>query len=293
MKIIRNITTAFALLCLSLAGHAAAANEQPAEVLLRFAVLGDAEPKPEPQFPHMAAAVADVNQLATILPLDFVVGVGDIAHKGTLIQYQNATAVLEQLELPFYPIMGNEEHGDTVERYLEFANRWGQAKPEISEPSYILERDTVALVFASPDFDRDFNDQGIEWILTQIQALHPKPVLLIVHGAQTGVYPENADKGVSHEGFAEVIAQPNLAAVISGDLHMDMDRVEHSKQIDTVHYLHIPALERTKTPDESSHTPMFRVFTLLANNEMQVATYEVGVAEPLARHAYQFKLPRK
>jgi hypothetical protein len=293
MKIIRNITTAFVLLCLSLAGHAAAANEQPAEVLLRFAVLGDAEPKPEPQFPHMAAAVADVNQLATILPLDFVVGVGDIAHKGTLIQYQNATAVLEQLELPFYPIMGNEEHGDTVERYLEFANRWGQAKPEISEPSYVLERDSVALVFASPDFGRDFNDQGIEWMLTQVQALHPKPVLLIVHGAQTGVYPENADKGVSHEGFAEVIAQPNLAAVISGDLHMDMDRVEHSRQIDAVHYLHIPALERTKIPDESRHTPMFRVFTLLANNEMQVATYEVGVAEPLARHGYQFKLPRK
>lgn len=293
MKIIRNITTAFALLCLSLAGHAAASKEQPAEVLLRFAVLGDAEPKPEPQFPHMAAAVADVNQLATTLPLDFVVGVGDIAHKGTLIQYQNATAVLEQLELPFYPIMGNEEHGDTVERYLEFANRWGKEKPELEQPSYVLERDPVALVFASPDFGRDFNDQGIEWMLTQVQELYPKPVLLIVHGAQTGVYPENADKGIHHEGFAEVIAQPNLAAVISGDLHMDMDRVEHSRQIDAVHYLHIPALERTKIPDESSHTPMFRVFTLMADSQMQVDTYEVGVAEPLARHAYQFKLPRE
>ena len=79
MKTIRNITTALALLCLSLAGHAATTKEQPAEVLLRFAVLGDAEPKPEPQFPHMAAAVADVNQLATTLPLDFVVGVRSAA----------------------------------------------------------------------------------------------------------------------------------------------------------------------------------------------------------------------
>lgn len=293
MKVIATITAAIALLCLPLAGHAAAANEHSAEVLLRFAVLGDAEPKPEPQFPHMAAAVADVNQLAATLPLDFVVGVGDIAHKGTLIQYQNATAVLEQLELLFYPIMGNEEHGDTVERYLEFANRWGKEKPELEQPSYVLERDSVALVFASPDFGRDFNDQGIEWMLAQVQALHPKPVLLIVHGAQTGVYPENADKGIHHEGFAEVIAQPNLAAVISGDLHMDMDRVEHSRQIDAVHYLHIPALERTKIPDKSSHTPMFRVFTLMADSQMQVDTYEVGVAEPLARHAYQFKLPRE
>ena len=292
MKIIRNITTALALVCLSLAGHAAATSEHSAEVLLRFAVLGDAEPKPEPKFPNMAAAVADVNRLAATLPLDFVVGVGDIAHKGTLIQYENATAVLEQLDLPFYPIMGNEEHGNTVEAYLKFANRWGQAKPELKQPSYVLEREPVALVFASPDHGRDFNDQGIEWMLTQIQQLHPKPVLLIVHGAQTGVYPENADKGIHHEGFAEVIAQPNLAAVISGDLHMDMDRVEHSKQIDAVHYLHIPALERTKIPDESNHTPMFRIFTLLANSEIQVDTYQVGLAEPLARNAYQFKLPR-
>lgn len=64
-------------------------------VVLRFAVLGDAEPKPEPQFPHLAAAVADVNRLATQTKLDFVVGVGDIAHKGTLVQYDNATPLAQ------------------------------------------------------------------------------------------------------------------------------------------------------------------------------------------------------
>ncbi|WP_197911982.1 metallophosphoesterase family protein [Kineobactrum salinum] len=266
--------------------------EQSGEAVLRFAVLGDAEPKPEPEFPNMAAAVNDVNKLAAKQQLDFVVGVGDIAHKGTVVQYENATSVLERLTLPFYPIMGNEEHGSPVELYLQFANRWGQNKAEITEPSYVIERDSVALVFASPDFDRDFNDEGIAWMVSQIKQLQPKPVLLIVHGAQTGVYPENADKGITHQGFAEVLEQPNLTAVISGDLHMDMDRVEHSKQIGPVHYLHIPALERTKIPDESRHTPMFRVFTLRANDEMQVDTYQVGLAKPLDRHAYRFSLRR-
>ena len=269
---------------------AATAQHDADDALLRFAVLGDAEPKPEPQFPNMAAAVADINQLAMQQRLDFVIGVGDIAHKGTLVQYENATPVLQQLSLPFYPIMGNEEHGSSVERFMQFANLWNQGKITLDAPSYVLEFDHVALVLASPDHGRDFNDSGIAWMLNQLQQLAPKPVLLVVHGAQAGVYPENADKGIHHPGFAEVIAQPNLAAVISGDLHMDMDRSNHSKQLGKVHYLHIPALERTKIPDDSQHTAMFRLFTLHNDNLMQVDTYQTGVLTPLARHRYQFSL---
>ena len=218
-------------------------------IVLRFAVLGDAEPKPEPQFPHLAAAVADVNQLAEQTKLDFVVGVGDIAHKGTLVQYDNATPVLQQLTLPFYPIMGNEEHVSTVERFLHFAKLWNSGKATINSPRYSLEFEQFALVLASPDFGRDFNDDGIAWLKQEITRLSPKPVLLVVHGAQQGVYQENADKGISHAGFvSEVISQPNLRAVISGDLHMDMPRVKHSLAINGVHYLHIPALERGDPP---------------------------------------------
>ena len=260
------------------------------DVLLRFAVLGDAEPKPEAAFPNMAAAVADINRLATQQQLDFVLGVGDIAHKGTLVQYENATPVLQQLSLPFYPIMGNEEHGSSVERFLQFANLWNQGKVTLDAPSYVLEFDRLALVLASPDHGRDFNDSGIAWMLSQLQQLAPKPVLLVVHGAQAGVYAENADKGIHHAGFAEVIAQPNLSAIISGDLHMDMDRSNHSKQLGKVHYLHIPALERTKIPDDSQHTAMFRVFSLYDNGQVKVDTYQTTNATPLARHAYQFSL---
>lgn len=284
------------LLCLffAFAGASVAGDidpSAPTQTVLRFAVLGDAEPKPEPQFPNLAAAVADINKLAQQQKIDFVAGIGDIAHKGSLIQYENATPVLQQLTMPFYPIMGNEEHGSTVERFMQFANTWNKGKVTLTSPSYVLEFEDVALVFASPDHGRDFNDSGIAWIMQQITQLQPKPVLLLVHGAQTGVYPENAEKGVRHQGFSDVIAQPNLAAVISGDLHMDMDRVMHSKQLGTVHYLHIPALERTKIPDESLHTAMFRVFSLQSNGLMQVETYQTGVQQPLKRHAYQFNLP--
>ena len=267
--------------------------ESGRDPLLAFAVLGDAEPKPVAAFPHMSAAVEQVNRLSDKLDLDFVAGVGDIPHKGTLVQYKAATEVLEQLQLPFYTIMGNEEHGASVDRYLEYFAQWNDGKTDLRDTKYVLEFDPIALVFASADHGRDFNHSGIAWILDRMEDLSGKPVLLFVHGAQTGVYPERADKGITHPGFADVIARENLAAVISGDLHMDMDRVNHSKKIGHVHYLHIPALERTKIPDKTHHTAMFRVFMVNADNTVSVDTYEVGVDQPLDRHAYRFSLPTR
>lgn len=258
------------------------------EVLLRFAVLGDAEPKPCALFPGLEAAVRDVNRLAASERIDFAVGVGDIAHKGTEIQYDNATPALRALQLPFYPIMGNEEHGDTVDRYLEFAYRWN---PEITSARYARDLGSVVMVHASPDFGRDFDDAGIDWILREVRAAAPTPVFLVVHAAQAGVYPENSDKGVRNPRFLEVVAEANLAAVISGDLHMDMDRVTHSRQIGSVHYFHVPGLERTKIPDETRHVPMFRMFTLLDGGEVRVDTYATGNLQPLDRHRYRFQLP--
>lgn len=261
------------------------------EVVLRFAILGDAEPKPLAEFPGLASAVDHVNTLATEQPMDFAIGVGDIAHKGTLIQYDNASLVLERLSLPFYPIMGNEEHHASVARFLHYANRWNADKAHIGNARYVVEHDQVALVFASPDHGRDFDDSGVLWITEQIDRLQPKPVFLVVHGAQVGVFPENADKGIANTSFENVIRKANLAAIISGDLHLDMDRTEHSKKIGHVHYLHSPALERTKIPDETRHVPMFRVVSLYADGQVVVDTYEAGAGNtPLDRHDYRFSL---
>jgi 3',5'-cyclic-AMP phosphodiesterase len=256
--------------------------------LFRVAFLGDGEPKPLAEFPGMAAAVEQINALSQTLPIDFVIGVGDIAHKGTEIQYEAATEVLQKLSLPFYPIMGNEEHNSTIDRYMHYAKKWNSS---LEQPSYVLNHEKIAFVFASPDHGREFNESGALWVLEQIQRLAPKPVVLIVHGAQKGVYPENADKGIGNKVFRkQVIAQPNLAMVISGDLHMDMDRVNHSKKIGHIHYLHIPALERTKIPDETNHTPMFRLMTITKNGQVKIDTYAVGESSPREEHAYSFTL---
>jgi len=290
MKLLSKLLLSTTLM-LSVALNTACTKEPDNTPALRFVVLGDAEPKPEAAFPHMAAAVADINQLIPSLQFEFALGVGDIAHKGTMLQYEQATPVLQALKLPFYPIMGNEEHGSTTERFLTFANLWNQGKTTIDSTRYTLEFDSVALVLASPDFSRDFNDEGIAWLKNEVARLAPKPVMLVVHGAQQGVFKENADKGISHPGFVtEVISQPNVRAVISGDLHMDMPRVKHSLELNGVHYLHIPALERTKIPDESQHTAMYRVFSVMKDGTVQVDTYQTGNLKPLDAYSYRFSL---
>lgn len=259
---------------------------QDDSTMLRIAFIGDGEPKPCAQFPHTDAAVEQINSLMQTQPIDFVIGIGDVAHKGTEIQYEAATEVFQKLKAPFYPIMGNEEHGSTMERYLHFAQQWNS---DIKSPSYVITHDKLAFVFASPDHGRDFDDSGAKWVLEQVKRLAPKPVILLVHGAQKGVYHESPDKGISNQLFIEqVIPQANLAVVISGDLHMDMERVNHSKKIGHVHYLHIPALERTKIPDETNHTPMFRVMTITIDGHVTVQTYATGESTSRAELDYSF-----
>jgi 3',5'-cyclic-AMP phosphodiesterase len=256
--------------------------------LLRIAFIGDGEPKPLAEFPHTDAAVEQINTLTQTQPIDFVIGVGDVAHKGTEIQYEAATTVFRKLKAPLYPIMGNEEHNSTVERFLHYAQQWNS---DIKSPSYVINHEKLAFVFASPDHGREFDDSGAIWILEQIQRLAPKPVVLVVHGAQIGVYEENPDKGIANQLFIEkVVSQANLAVVISGDLHMDMARVNHSKKIAHVHYIHIPALERTKIPDETNHTPMFRLMTIYKDLKVTVETYAVGDIKPRSDLSYTFNL---
>lgn len=257
-------------------------------ILLRVAILGDAEPKPLPEFPNLAAAVEQVNEFAQKQPIDFVIGVGDIAHKGTEVQYEAATKVLQKLNPPFYPIMGNEEHESTVERYLYYAQQWNN---NVKSTRYVLEYDKVAFVFASPDHGAEIEESGALWIVDQLKRLSPKPVVLVVHVAQRGLFPEKPDRGVRNQLFSEqVVTQPNLAVLIFGDLHMDMDRVTHSKRVGNVHYLHIPGLERTKVPDETNHTPMFRMMTIFKDGKVDIDTYAVGETKPAEKHAYSLQL---
>lgn len=118
-------------------------------VAVRFAVLGDVEPKPDPVFDNFRKAVEAVNRLAENTRLDFTVCIGDLAHQGKEAQYEIVSEILAGLHTPVYAIMGNEELSESAERFLKFSARWNRGSDAIPAISYVKERAGVAFVFAT------------------------------------------------------------------------------------------------------------------------------------------------
>lgn len=265
------------------------AQSDAAEPVLTFAVLGDAEPKPKAEFPGVSAAVDTVNAIAQHRNIEMVFGVGDLPHKATDIQYEKLTAVLERLTLPFYPIMGNEEFNDTSEKFLDYAQHWGGNTTPIDAVRYTVDHSVATFVSASPDRDgREFTDEGVAWINAQFARQPDQPKFLFVHGAQVGIFPEGGDKGTANPNFQTLAEHEPLAVIFSGDLHMDIHRVDGIVQHQGVEHVHIPALERTKIPDESFHHPYFRVVTLYDDGLGVIETIDAETGQTLPRFTHRF-----
>ncbi len=267
-------------------GDAHPATAQP---VLTFAVIGDAEPKPNAEFPGLSAAVNTLNALAGPRNIEMVFGVGDLPHKATDIQYRNLTAVLQKLELPFYPIMGNEEFNDTPEKFFEYAQHWGNLQAPVDSIRYVTQRPVATFISASPDLDgREFTDDGVAWIETQLNQAPEQPKFLFVHGAQVGVFPEGGDKGTANPSFQALSEHETLAVIFSGDLHMDLHRVNGIVEHQGVEHVHVPALERTKLPDETFHHPYFRLVTLYDTRLGVIETIDAQTGQTLPKFTHRF-----
>lgn len=197
--------------------------------------------------------------------------------------------MLENLALPFYPIMGNEEYGASEERYLDYANRWNRGRATIEALKYTIDTPHLALIFATPEKDgRDFHDEGIQWIEDELDSLGQKPAVLFIHGAPQDVFPEGGDKGVQNPEFLRLMDKDNLVATFSGDLHMDLSRAEGVREKYGVHHVHVPALERTKLPDKAQHVPYYRVVSLLESGDVVISTVNAvtGKVEPAFHYRF-------
>ncbi len=241
----------------------------------------------------LVAAVESINAIAAEAGIEFVASIGDIADDGTIEQYEAATAVLSQLTVPHYAIMGNEEFGGGQQRFLDYAARWNKEPDTIPAASYVVERHGIAFVFATPDRNgRDFTDGGVAWVEAQLQSYASVPVFLFTHGAPKGGFPDGGDKSISNPAFARVLEYENLRATFSGDLHMDLDRTTHFVIDGDLAHIHVPALERTKIPDTLRHTGRYRIVSVLENGTVMVNTVDVlrRRIEPMHTHAFKLSM---
>lgn len=129
------LKAALMLIILACAADAAAAGrpERQEDHLFAFAVIADSHigiaTSDDNRYikaqsisrPLLANFVRDINN--HIPPVDFAVHLGDITEFGTVQDFNWASIVLDSLECPLYPVVGNHDNfqGDYKQNFLEFS----------------------------------------------------------------------------------------------------------------------------------------------------------------------------
>lgn len=255
---------------------------------VRFAVLGDMEPKPEPVFVNLKKAVEAMGDISEKFPIDFVATVGDIAHKGTLAQYEAATTLFNQVKFPIFGIMGNEEMAGGKERYQEYAKKWNSETNTTPELRFVKIFGRYAYIFATASINGvEFSAEDIDWLEQQIQLNSHKAVTLFTHAPARGMYAIEERLTIPNEQFKKILRSPNLHLHFSGHTHIDPDFVEtHVRDQCGTHHVHAPGIERTKIGN--SHTPRFRVVTMEPDGSVDVQLYNLDEKCFEEKHRVQF-----
>ncbi|RQG87774.1 serine/threonine protein phosphatase [Natrarchaeobius halalkaliphilus] len=258
--------------------------------VLRVPIVGDLEPKPDPVFDNFESAIDAINRLAEDRSFDFVAGIGDVAHKGTRVQYEAATEILQDLEAPFYPILGNEELEESTDRFFEYAKTWNDDPSAIPDISYVKTANDVLFVFATASKNgKDFDEEELDWIESKLEAHEDLPAVLFVHAAPQNVFPEG--RTMQTANFDRILSMPNVSAVFSGHSHMSVhETTTYARDEWENHHVHIPGIERTKVGDD--HVPRFRIATIASDGRTTVETYNVDEDQFEDEHEVTFQLKR-
>jgi len=239
---------------------------------LRFAVLGDAEPKPAPSFVNLREAVDTINEMHAVDPFDFVGGIGDLVHQAKPEQYDIATDLLADLEPVFHPILGNEELSGTLMQFFEHARHWNDAPGQIPDVRYVNQYGGYRCIYATAMWEGiHFSEAEIDWIVDQIDG-DDRPAILFVHNSPRGVFPDARAELDAH--FDRVLEQPNAVLVFSGHSHMNPDNVRtHGRDDRDSYHVHVPGIERTKVGE--THVPRFPVVEIGSGGGTTAALYNL------------------
>lgn len=262
----------------------------PPKASLRFAIIGDVEPKPDPVFAQLEDAVRCINAVHAQTPLDFVAGIGDIPHKGSVEQYENSTPILANLSLPLFGIMGNEEMAGGVERYVHYAAQWRKVTPAAIELRYVKECGNFTCIFMTASVDGvQFSDDDLQWLGEQVQQYAHTAILLFSHAPAKDIYKIDQKRAVQDERFAEILQHPSLRLHFTGHTHIDPDFAPtHVVDSHGLHHVHVPGITRTKVGDK--HTPRLRFVELQANGAVDIQTFNLQTQQFEETHRVRFNL---
>lgn len=242
---------------------------------VRFAILGDVEPKPDPVFALFQNAIDRINSIHAQTPLDFVAGIGDIPHHGSVEQYENASSVLATLQPPLFAIMGNEEMAGGAARFQQYAARWRGTSPDKIALRYIKDCGQYTCIFITASTNGiQFSEEDLDWLEEQAALHSQNSILLFTHAPTKDIFEIDQARAIQHERFAEILHRSSIRLHFSGHTHIDPDfTATHVIDQQGVHHVHIPGIERTKVGEK--HTPRFRLVELQPGGFIDIQTFNL------------------
>lgn len=252
---------------------------------LTFAVFGDVEPKPEPDFRSFAAAIEAVNTMQDTMNIRFTASIGDIVHSGKIEHFRIVTDLLAELNTPFYTIMGNEELMAGKDTYLQYAAHWLRRSNVQPAGRFVVKEDDYTLLFISAEQNGiTLDDAEAQWLTKQVTQHTTQPIVLFTHAPAPGVFPAAKKRAMQNDLLAPILQHPNVIVHFSGHTHFDLDTTQHyTLDEHNVHHVHVPGIARTKVGP--THTPRFRVVTLHpAEQRMVVQTYNIATQQFEKKH---------
>lgn len=179
---------------------------------------------------RLALAVERLNR-ETVKP-DVVVGTGDLTDNGTESEMAELLELLEPLEIPFFPLVGNHDRKDTFASC--FAMTW--ASPTNLSwavdvgPIRLLGLDTMVNQPDRADLEPGdihhggiFDDERARWLSNQLSAAESRPVVIAMHHPpfKSGIHWMDKNGLQGTDRFVDVVSSSpaSVERILCGHLH--------------------------------------------------------------------------
>jgi len=211
---------------------------------------------PDPENPHWAFAVLSAIDEINRAGVDFAIVKGDLTTYFTLAEFEEARALLDAFEVPYYPLRGNHDRvGDNPEDY--YLALFGDLLPGGTSHFAFRHRGVQFICLDSSNLDDghpQLSADQVAWLAAQMQQHADRPAMIFLHHPVTdeatlafSLYP-----GDQRAFFDAVEGRDNLAGVFCGHSHRDY--ISHQVQLGTA-----PCVETAATLHYPSGYNLVRV----------------------------------
>ncbi len=214
--------------------------------LFSFAVISDTHIRDTDNnsLKDLQSFVADINQSRDFPLPSFVVITGDLTDNGTLSELESVKNVLDQLSVPYYPVLGNHDWGEDLRLGFPRGHFWS----EVFGPNklsyswtfgdFLFLAEDGATMFKGKQNGSDFSNYLV-WLKNELAAHPTKKAFLFCHYGHAAVRDDGDAYGYwwgggnSNDVKDILEASRRVVAEFAGHSH-----ISGLSKLDSIYYVH-------------------------------------------------------